>query len=57
MTTRLQEVIDRLRDLPGTVQDTAVEAILRNIDQHQQAEEFASMEREALDRWRGPDAA
>ncbi len=40
MTTRIQEVIDRLRDLPDTVQDAAVEAILRNIDQHYQAEEF-----------------
>ena len=55
MTRRLREVIDRLRDLPDTVQDAAVEAILRNIDQHYQAEEFAFAEREAP--WRGPDAA
>jgi hypothetical protein len=40
MTTRLQEFIGRLRDLPDSVQEAAVEAFLRNIDQHQQAEAF-----------------
>ena len=49
MTSHLREVIERLRDLPDTVQEAAVEAILRNIDQHYQAEEFAFAEREPLD--------
>jgi hypothetical protein len=46
MTRRAKEILDRLRELPDTVQEAAVDAILWNLDQHFQSEQLAIAERE-----------
>ena len=40
MTTQLHELFERLSELPDAVQIAVVRAILRNIDEHQLAEEI-----------------
>ena len=50
MTVDLQEAVARLRELPDTVQNAAVQAILRNIEEHRQTEELDVIAREALHR-------
>jgi hypothetical protein len=40
VTTQLHELFERLSELPDSIQIAVVRAILRNIDEHQLAEEI-----------------
>jgi hypothetical protein len=40
MIRRAKEILERLQELPDTQQEAAVNAILWNLDQHFQAEQF-----------------
>jgi hypothetical protein len=48
MTKPLQELVDRLSNLPGPVRNAVVRAILRNVREYEIVEEHALAEVEGL---------